>query len=369
VQVSVRFPDDVPVLIETPHAVHLRPHADQDVAAIVEQCRDPEVMAWTSVPLDYDEAAARAYLAGAAANWEAGRPQWAIEAVRDGRRAYCGSINLRPHDDGSAEVAYALHPGARGRGYASSALRLVRDYGFDVLGLPVLRWHAAVGNWASRRTAAAAGFVIDGTVRGLLNQRGVWLDGWVATMLRDDPRIPQPWLDPPELTGSGLRLRPLSPADAPRIVEACTDPRTRRWLVSLPDPYGAAAALAFVEQAREAAASGLGWSWCVTASDEDRLLGSVSLEGFYGYSRRAEMGYWAHPDARGHGVLTRAVRLVTEHAEETGLTSSIQIRCAAGNTASRHVAKEAGYREVGTMIAAEPVGSGELMDLIIYARP
>ena len=70
----------------------------------------------------------------------------------------------------------------------TSALRLVRDHGFDVLGLQVIRWRAAVGNWASRRVAAAAGFRFDGTVRRLLVHRGELLDGWVATITADDPR-------------------------------------------------------------------------------------------------------------------------------------------------------------------------------------
>ena len=51
----------------------------------------------------------------------------------------------------------------------SGAVRLVRDYGFDVLGLSTIRWRAEVGNWASRRVAAAAGFVFDGSVRRLLD--------------------------------------------------------------------------------------------------------------------------------------------------------------------------------------------------------
>ena len=45
------------------------------------------------------------------------------------------------------------------------------------------------------------------------------------------------------------------------------------------------------------------------------------------------------------------------------------IRCAADNTASRHVAEAAGYREVGRMPQAEPVGGGELSELVLYAQP
>ena len=81
-------------------------------------------------------------------------------------------MHLRLEEHGWAEIGFVLHPGARGRSLMSAAVRLVRDYGFDVLGLTTLRWRAKAGNWASRRVAAAAGFVFDGTVRRLLDQRG-----------------------------------------------------------------------------------------------------------------------------------------------------------------------------------------------------
>jgi RimJ/RimL family protein N-acetyltransferase len=67
--------------------------------------------------------------------------------------------------------------------------------------------------------------------------------------------------------------------------------------------------------------------------------------------------------------MTEAVRLVTGYIERVGLVSSVQIRCAAGNSASRRVAEAAGYREVGSLAAAEPLSDGSVADLVIYARP
>ena len=64
----------------------------------------------------------------------------------------------------------------------TAALHLVCDYGFDFVGLEVIRWRAVAGNWASRRVAANVGFVFDGTVRRLLMHRGELLDGWIATL-------------------------------------------------------------------------------------------------------------------------------------------------------------------------------------------
>ena len=127
--------------------------------------------------------------------------------------------------------------------------------------------------------------------------------------------------------------------------------------------------LAYLEAVQELAATGSGEVWCVADPDDGRCLGSISLEGFGRYAKRAEIGYWAHPEARGRGVITEAVRLVTEYAESSGRIDSMMIRCAVGNRASRHVAEAAGYRQVGIQPASEPLGDGTLSDLVLYSRP
>ena len=154
-----------------------------------------------------------------------------------------------------------------------------------------------------------------------------------------------------------------------RIVEACADARTQHWLISLPRPYSRDDALRYLEATRELAARCTGIVWCVADATSGVCLGAISLEGLGTYAPRGEIGYWAHPEARGRGVITEAVRLVTRHAELAGLARSIAIRCAAENLASRHAATAAGYHEVGVLRASEPVGDGTLSDLVLYARP
>ncbi|HEY5820618.1 MAG TPA: GNAT family N-acetyltransferase [Propionibacteriaceae bacterium] len=366
------WPDGVPALADPAGGITLRAHRRTDQPDMIEACNDPEVVRWSTVPIPeggYSSAEAEEYYRIVRAGWASGeRLSWAIEGEFEGRRRFCGSIDLRV-DGRQGEVGYLLHPAARGRSMMSTALRLVRDHAFEVVGLEAIHWRAVVGNWSSRRVAAAAGFVFDGTVRRCLDHRGELLDGWQATITRDDPRAPLPWLDPPRLTGPRAVLRPFSETDADRVVQACTDPRTRHWLVSMPQPYTHHDALDYIELTRELAARRSGLAWCIADPHDDRCLGSISLEGFGGYSRRAEIGYWAHPSARGLGVVTAAVRLVTAYAEEVGLVDSIVIRCAAGNTASRHVAEGSGYTQAGVLPASEPLGDGELADLISYSRP
>jgi ribosomal-protein-alanine N-acetyltransferase len=365
-------PDGVPVLIDPETGVTLRPLVAEDLPRVVEQCRDPDTIRWTTVPTPeggYGLTDAQAFLDLVVEGWRSGQSLvWAVEGA-DRPGVFCGSIDLRLHGDGLAEVGFGLHPDARGRHLMSSALRLVRDFGFDVARQRAVRWRAAVGNWGSRRVAAAAGWPCEGVVRASLVHRGELLDGWVGTLLVTDPRTSRVWSDPPVLAGPRVRLRPFAESDADRVVEACTDARTQHWLVSLSGGYGRRDALAFVEATRELVAAGHGYAWCVADADDDRCLGSIGLDGLGGYARRGEIGYWAHPDARGRGVLTEATRRVTAWAEESGLVDSLLIRTADGNTASRRVATGAGYREVGVLPRCEPLGDGTSADLVLYARP
>ncbi|HET9873426.1 MAG TPA: GNAT family N-acetyltransferase [Propionibacteriaceae bacterium] len=371
---ALAFPDCVPTLVDTERGVTLRAHDAGDLQSIVEQVNDPVSRQWTSVPPeigDYSLADARRFLFQVVPDgWATRRSlRWAIEAQIDGTPRFCGSIDLWLGADQEARVGFGLHPAARGRSVMSSALRMVRDHAFDDLGMEVIRWRSPVGNWPSRRVAAAAGFRFDGTVRDLLVRRRRRIDGWLATLNANDPRAPLRWLEIPVLSAGSCRLRPFAERDLDRIVEATNDPRTQYWLASLPYPYGVEDAEAYLGATRELSASRSGIIWCVADPVEDRCLGAVSLEGFGGYSRRVEIGYWTHPAARGRGLMTTAVRAVTRYAEDNDLVDSVLIRCAAGNSASRQVAESAGYRAIGVQPRCEPLGDGSLSDLVLYARP
>jgi ribosomal-protein-alanine N-acetyltransferase len=367
------FPDGVPILVDSVSGVVLRAHQEADIPSIVEMATDPQMIRFTVVPTPeggYTESDAAEFLAHVRTGWEAGSPLvWSIEAERAGRAQYCGNIDLRLEGDGIGEVGFALHPGARGRSIMSNALRLVRDYGFDALGLKVIRWRAEVGNWASRRVAAAAGFRFDGTVRRLLVHRGELVDGWLASITSEDDRSPQQWSEPTLLRGPRVLVRPFLDSDVDRIVEACSDAESQHWLAALPSPYEIRDAYDHLQAIRELAALGRALTWCVADPATGRCIGSIGVEGLGGYARRVEIGYWTHPDARGRGLTAEAVRLVTAHLETGELADSIMIRCAARNTASRHVALAAGYRKVGILRASEPLRDGTLADLVLYARP
>ncbi len=175
----------------------LEPPEQGDVPVMTLACQDPEVTAWTPLPLPYLPEHATGFISSMVADgWATGTNlNWAIREL-GAEQPFAGMIGLHGLGDGSAEIGCWLAGWARGRGVASRAVDLVLDHAFAPGGLALehVLWVAYVGNWPSRRLAWRAGFRMEGTVRGFAAQRGTRVDSWLATLLRDDPREPrEPW--------------------------------------------------------------------------------------------------------------------------------------------------------------------------------
>jgi RimJ/RimL family protein N-acetyltransferase len=150
------------------------------------------------------------------------------------------------------------------------------------------------------------------------------------------------------LSDGVLTLRPWAEADAPELA-ACIDgdEEITRWLDQIPQPYAVANALAYI---RGTAGNERETRFAVTGADGGRVLGSIGAT--WNESRDvAEIGYWLRADARGHGVTTDAVRLITAWALGAG-AARVQLRAAVGNDASRRVAEKAGFRLEGVLRSA-----------------
>lgn len=354
----------------TDGVVTLRAHTADDVAGLVAYARDPETARWTRVPRPYGPAEARRWIERTVpAGWRDGTvARWVVEA--DGR--FAGAVDV--HRGTPPFVGYGLVPQARGRGLASRALRLAAGWAFADARLPVLHWWAEVGNLASWRVAHACGFTFEGTRRRAVPRGDGLVDGWFASLTPGEPMVPRTtWWPVPELVGERVRLRPHTEADLPRIVEACTDPRTRHWLPTLPDPYPLDAAREFVLGCRLAESLGQKVTWAVADAGDDRLLANVTVFRLNDpmSPTGGEVGYWAHPDARGRGVVGEAVELVVAHAftprADGGLgRHRLEIGASRDNAASRHVAERAGFTLVGEPHQDGVVGDGTPDDGVRY---
>ncbi|WP_167003500.1 GNAT family N-acetyltransferase [Mumia sp. ZJ430] len=370
---TAAFPDDVPVLRDGD--VELRAHREDDLDALVEQCLDPQSVAWTMIPRGYDAAMGLEFLTTTVPQgWRTGSERaFAVVATHpDGRRRYAGTVSLRDLGSGRADVGFVAHPAVRGLGVMTQALDLLLDYAFDTLATQTVIWWAVRGNWGSRKLAWRCGFTFGGTVHRWLAEHGGYQDAWVATLHRDDERAPLGhWWSLPTLEGEDVVVRPLRADDDARIVEGGNDPAVQRWMPTFPTPYRLEDAAAFRALVTDAAATGSSFSWAVADPRTDLLLGAV------GIPRRTdtsvEIGYWLHPDARGHGYAQAATETLVAHAftpRDMGGMGALRayVRVDELNRDSLAVARACGFEMSGTERAGQVRRNGTFADMLVLER-
>lgn len=212
-EMTVAADGDLPALV-------LSVPTGDDLNRITEICQDADIQEWTFVPRNYQRSDAQFFVEQVVAKgWSEGRElTWAIrEADAGAPPDLVGMLGITlsgPENARTGEVGYWLAAAARGRGTMTRAVAALIDTAFDPSGplaLSALRWrcdihetsHGPVPNWASWKVAWSLGFQREGQVRRFLPNDGRLHDGWIATLLPDDPREPRaPWDGPVETDGA-----------------------------------------------------------------------------------------------------------------------------------------------------------------------
>ena len=148
--------------------------------------------------LEQDEATARwvpalpgADSAGVVAFYEACRLEGSLLHLVIADRAsgaYLGETMLALTEHSVGEVGCCLVPGARGRGIATEALRLITDWAFATLRLGRVQVFVAPENVPALRLAESAGFQREGILRSYSEHAGERLDAVVLSRLPGDAR-------------------------------------------------------------------------------------------------------------------------------------------------------------------------------------
>ncbi|GIG37609.1 acetyltransferase [Cellulomonas pakistanensis] len=150
-----------------------------------------------------------------------------------------------------------------------------------------------------------------------------------------------------ELTDGVVLLRAPGAADVDRIAALCQDPAIQEW-TTVPSPYARADAESYVTgMVADGWANGTQLNWAVRDAAGGTLVGMVGL-GMEG-AGSAELGYWLAPEARGRGVMARAVDLVLDAAFGRLELARVFWRAFVGNGPSRAVAERAGFRVEGEL--------------------
>ena len=132
--------------------VSLRPADERDLDVIERGITDPEVIRWFGHP----KLSAREVLDLNRGRWLDGSgPTFAICGADD---MCLGHVWINVGSDAAGVVGYWLLPEARGKGFATRAVRLICDWAFRDIGIPELRLVTEPENLASQRVAERAGF-------------------------------------------------------------------------------------------------------------------------------------------------------------------------------------------------------------------
>jgi RimJ/RimL family protein N-acetyltransferase len=172
-------------------------------------------------------------------------------------------------------------------------------------------------------------------------------------------------MNPPILEGNNIRLVPLDLGVAKEMEALGQDPDVLRFTY-VSAPFTRENATAWVQRYVDGWAddSRAGFS---IQSPEAEFLGMAAVIEFSRESSQGEIGYILAPAARGRGVASGALRLLSDWAiRDIGL-ERVELRISANNLASIAVAKRCGFVYEGTLRSLY-FKDGLRGDTAIYSR-
>ncbi|HEV2371617.1 MAG TPA: GNAT family protein [Streptosporangiaceae bacterium] len=174
--------------------------------------------------------------------------------------------------------------------------------------------------------------------------------------------------DPP-LAAAGLVLRRPDTDDVPWVIAACSDGELSRFIPVIPHPYSESDARAFIEHSDRAWAAGSAATFVIADAATGDGWGAIALHFYADDAELAEVGYWLCRAARGRGVATTSVRLVTGWAFGDLHMKRLNLTTAPENVASQRVAERAGFTREGLLRAWVPTSAGRRDSLMFSLLP
>jgi RimJ/RimL family protein N-acetyltransferase len=172
---------------------------------------------------------------------------------------------------------------------------------------------------------------------------------------------------PAGLARDGVVLRRLRARDAaPYAAAFREDPRLGPAIGAEEDPTEMSVRR-FIARQPGLRARGQFLGLVVTDETEKPFLGHVMLHSLAWPHRRAEVGYWLVPAARGRGIGGTAVDLLVDWAFAELPLDRIEITTTPDNAAARALAGRLGFAEEGVMRARNHE-RGRSVDVVMLAR-
>ena len=310
----------------------LRAAEPRDLPAIDAGIHDPDVIRWIAPP----EGSAQAVLVQNEERWARGSPTLSICEL-DGTCVGKVWMNIRETDASTGFVGYWLLPVGRGRGLATSAVRLLSTWAMRELGLTNVRLTTAPDNERSQRVAERSGFrrvssTADQVVYALDGSSSRDAESWVRLPRLDSPRLVLRVL-PPRAAATLVTDR----AEAEAAIGSALDPA---W--PLPD------LLDILPAHATALDDDLPFGvWLIVERASDTVVGDIGFHGPPDPEGTVEIGYSIVPSRRNRGYATEAAQTLISWARRHPRVRCIVAGSAAANAASIRTLERLGFTRDG----------------------
>ncbi len=123
--------------------------------------------------------------------------------------------------------------------------------------------------------------------------------------------------------------------------------------------------LEFIREARLQASENGGFQTAIVLNG--RIVGMAGYPAVDWDNRSTRIGYWLDQAHQGRGIMTAAVRMLTDHALAVWQLNRVEIHVVTENQRSRAIPERLGFREEGTLRGAQFI-DGSFLDLAVYSR-
>lgn len=160
------WPTEVPTL--TRGLINLRKPELKDTQAVFDGCQDPLIPRFTAISANYSMAHALDYVQRVDASLRTQRElPLVIEYGNGDDRKFAGTISFHSISvkNSVGEIGYWMSESMRGKSIATTAVRMLTDYGFATIGFKRIEAMVDIENIASTKLLASAGYQREGLLR------------------------------------------------------------------------------------------------------------------------------------------------------------------------------------------------------------
>lgn len=160
------WPTEVPTL--TRGLINLRKPELKDTQAVFDGCQDPLIPRFTAISADYSMAHALDYVQRVDASLRTQRElPLIIEYGNGDDRKFAGTISFHSISvkNSVGEIGYWMCESMRGKSIATTAVRMLTNYGFATIGFKRVEAMVDIKNIASTKLLASAGYQREGLLR------------------------------------------------------------------------------------------------------------------------------------------------------------------------------------------------------------